>query len=147
FTVVGVANEEFTGAKWAIGMKFWVPLMMKQQVTGGSNDWMTSAQRGNHWLELMGRLKPGVTREQASAALTAVAANLEREYPAARNKNVKILVVEEREGRWNDLAGVVRLSSALALAVVGLVLLVACANVANMMLARSVVRRREIGIR
>jgi predicted permease len=145
FTVVGVANEEFTGAKWAIGMKFWVPLMMKQQVTGGTDAWMT--QRGNHWLELMGRLKPGVTREQAASALTAVASNLEREYPEARNKNVKVLVVEEREGRWNDLAGVVRLSSGLALAVVGIVLLVACANVANMMLARSVVRRREIGIR
>ena len=147
FTVVGVANDEFTGAKWAIGMKFWVPLMMKQQVTGGSSEWMTNAQRGNHWLELMGRLKPGVTKEQASAAMTAVADRLEKEYPAARNKSVMVKVVDEREGRWNDLAGVVRLSSGLALAVVGLVLLVACANVANMMLARSVVRRREIGIR
>jgi predicted permease len=145
FTVVGVANEEFTGAKWAIGMKFWVPMMMKEQVMGGSAEWQT--QRGNHWLELMGRLKPGVTRQQAGAALTAVATRLEQEYPEARNKNVQVLVVEEREGRWNDMAGVVRLSSGLALLVVGLVLLVACANVANMMLARSVVRRREIGIR
>src|SRR5919206_2747776 len=51
FTVVGVANEEFTGAKWAIGMKFWVPMMMKQQVAGGTDAWMT--QRGNHWLELL----------------------------------------------------------------------------------------------
>jgi predicted permease len=145
FTVVGVADQEFTGSKWALGMKFWVPLMMKQQVTGGSGDWQT--QRGNHWLELMGRLKPGVTKQQAASSLTAVAARLEGEYPEARNKNVQVLVVEEREGRWNDLAGVVRLSSALAMAVVGLVLLVACANVANMMLARSVARRREIGIR
>ena len=145
FTVVGVADREFTGSKWALGMKFWVPLMMKQQVTGGSGDWQT--QRGNHWLELMGRVKPGVTKQQAAAALTAVAARLEGEYPEARNKNVQVLVVDEREGRWNDLAGVVRLSSALAMAVVGLVLLVACANVANMMLARSVARRREIGIR
>jgi predicted permease len=95
----------------------------------------------------MGRLKPGVTRQQAGAALTAVATRLEQEYPEARNKNVQVLVVEEREGRWNDMAGVVRLSSGLALVVVGLVLLVACANVANMMLARSVARRREIGIR
>jgi predicted permease len=145
FTVVGVANEEFTGAKWAIGMKFWVPFMMKQQVTGGSDAWMT--QRGNHWIELMGRVKPGVTKQQAAAALTAVATRLEQQYPDDRNKNVQVLVVDEREGRWNDLAGVVRLSSALAMAVVGLVLLVACANVANMMLARSVTRRREIGIR
>jgi len=120
-------------------------MMMRRQIMGGTDAWMT--QRGNHWLELMGRLKPGVTREQAASAWTAVATQLEKEYPEARNKNVKAVVVEEREGRWNDLAGVVRLSSGLAMAVVALVLLVACANVANMMLARSVARRREIGIR
>ncbi|MDT7688148.1 MAG: hypothetical protein QOE46_907 [Acidobacteriota bacterium] len=145
FTVVGVAPAEFTGSKWALGMKFWVPLMMKQQVLGGTNDWTT--QRGNHWLEAMARLKPGVTKEQAAAALTAVATRLEQEYPEARNKNVRVLVVTEQEGRWNDLAGVVRLSGGLARVLVGIVLLVACANVANMMLARAVVRRREIGIR
>jgi macrolide transport system ATP-binding/permease protein len=144
-TVVGVTSPEFTGAKWALGMKFWAPLMSKQFVAGGTNDWAT--QRGNHWLEVLGRLKPGVTREQASSALTAVAAQLQGEYPAARNKDVRAIVVPEREGRWDDMAGVVRLSSGLALALVGLVLLVACANVANMMLARSVARRREIGIR
>ncbi len=145
-TVVGIAPPEFTGAKWALGMKFWAPLMSKQLVSGGTNnDWTT--QRGNHWLEVKGRLKPGVTREQAAAALTSVAAQLESEYPAARNKDVRVIVIPEREGRWDDMGGVVRLSSGLALALVGLVLLVACANVANMMLARAVVRRREIGIR
>jgi macrolide transport system ATP-binding/permease protein len=145
FTVVGVANEEFTGSKWALGMKFWVPLMIKQQVMSGSDAWIT--QRGNHWLELMGRLKPGVTRDQAASALTAVAMRLESEYPEERNKNVRVQVLEERQGRWSDLSGTVRLSSGLAMVVVALVLLVACANVANMMLARSVARRREIGIR
>ncbi|HEX8283352.1 MAG TPA: ABC transporter permease [Pyrinomonadaceae bacterium] len=144
-TVVGVASAEFQGSKWALGMKFWVPLMMKQQLTGGTDNWIT--QRGNHWLEVLGRLKEGVTREQAGAALSAVAARLEAEHPNDRNKNVRVLAVPEREGRWDDLAGVVRLSSGLAMAVVGLVLLVACANVANMLLARSVARRREIGIR
>ncbi|HEX7314427.1 MAG TPA: ABC transporter permease [Pyrinomonadaceae bacterium] len=144
-TVVGVTSPEFTGAKWALGMKFWAPLMSKQFVSGGTNDWTT--QRGNHWLEVLGRLKPGVTREQAASALTTVATQLQNEYPAARNKSVRVLVMPEREGRWDDMGGVVRLSSGLALALVGLVLLVACANVANMMLARSVVRRREIGIR
>jgi predicted permease len=145
FTVVGVARPEFTGAKWALGMKFWVPLMMKQQVLGGTNNWMT--ERGNHWLEMMARLKPTATNAQAGAALTAIAARLEGQYPAARNKNIRVLVVDEREGRWQDMAGVVRLSSGLAMAVVGLVLLVACANVANMMLARAVVRRKEIALR
>jgi predicted permease len=145
FTVVGVAPEQFTGSKWALGMKFWVPMMSRQQVFGGANDWQT--QRGNHWLEAMARLKPGVTREQAAAALTAVAGRLEQEHPTARNKNVRVVVTTEQAGRWDDLAGVVHLSSGLAMVVVGLVLLVACANVANMMLARSVARRREIAIR
>jgi predicted permease len=145
FTVVGVAPKEFTGAKWALGMSFWTPLMMKQQVMGGADGWITS--RGNHWLELMGRLKPGVTAEQAAAQLTTVAARLEREYPDARNKDVIVKVMPEPEGRWGDMGGVVQLSSGLAMVVVGLILLIACANVANLMLARSVVRRREIGIR
>jgi predicted permease len=145
FTVIGVAAPEFAGAKWALGMKFWVPLMMKQQVAGGTNNWMTA--RGDHWLELMARLKPGVTKEQAAAQLSAVAARLEQQYPDERNKAVNVTVVGEKEGRWQDMAGVVRLSSGLAMVVVGLVLLVACANVANMMLARGVVRRREIAIR
>jgi predicted permease len=144
-TVVGIAPPEFTGAKWALGLKFWVPFMSRQYISGGTNNWITN--RGNHWLETLGRLKPGVTPEQASSALTAVATRLQAEYPTARNKNVRVHLVPEREGRWDDMAGVVRLSSGLALALVGLVLLVACANVANMMLARSVVRRREIGIR
>src|SRR5215216_992179 len=144
-TVVGVAAPEFHGAEWALGLKFWAPLMMKQQLGGGTNNWITA--RGNHWLEVFGRLKPGVTEAQASAALTAVAARLEAEYPEARNKDVRVLVVEERIGRWSDMAGVVTLSSGLALVLAGLVLLVACANVANMMLARAVVRGREIGIR
>ncbi|HWS87825.1 MAG TPA: ABC transporter permease [Pyrinomonadaceae bacterium] len=144
-TVVGVASPEFHGAKWALSMKFWVPLMMRQQLSGGTNSWITA--RGSHWLEVFGRLKPGVTEEQAAAALTSVAARLEAEYPEARNKNVRVLIAEERIGRWSDMAGVVSLSSGLALAMAGLVLLVACANVANMMLARAVARGREIGIR
>jgi len=145
FTVIGIAPREFTGAEWALGLNFWTPLMMKQQVSGGTDGWMTA--RGNHWLELLGRLKPGVTAEGASAQLSAVAARLERDYPDERNKDVSVKVVAETEGRWKDMGGVVKLSSGLALGVVGLILLIACANVANLMLARSVVRRREIGIR
>ena len=146
FTVVGVAPAEFTGAKWALGMKFWVPLMMKRQVVGGADDdWMRA--RGNHWLELMARLRPGAMREQAAAELTTIADRLEQQYPEDRNKDVRVLAVTEQESRFQDMAGVVYLSSGMALVVIGLVLLVACANVANMMLARAVVRRREIGIR
>jgi macrolide transport system ATP-binding/permease protein len=145
FTVVGVAPPEFAGAKWALAMKFWVPMMMKQQVAGGTDDWIRA--RGNHWIQLIGRLKPGATRGQAAAELSTVADRLEQQYPEDRNKDVRVVVTTEQEGRWGEMANVVSLSSGMALAVVGLILLVACANVANMTLARAVVRRREIGIR
>jgi predicted permease len=144
-TVVGVAPPDFAGAQWALGMKFWAPLMSRQYVSGGTNNWTTA--RGSRWLEVLGRLKPGVTEAQAAAALTGVAAQLRSEYPEARGGDVRVLVVPEREGRWGEMGGVVSLSATLAMVVVGLVLLVACANVANMMLARSVVRGREMGIR
>src|SRR5918911_3384198 len=109
FTVVGVATPEFTGSKWALGMKFWVPLMMRRQVVGGTDDgWMKA--RGNHWLELMGRLRPGATREQAAAELSTIADRLEQQYPEDRNKDVRVVVTTEQEGRFQDLAGVARLS-------------------------------------
>ena len=141
-----VARPEFTGSKWALAMKFWAPLMMKRQVAGGADDGWIRA-RGNHWIQLMGRLKEGATRGQAAAELSTVADRLEQQYPEDRNKDVRVVVTTEQEGRWGELANVVTLSSGMALAVVGLILLVACANVANMMLARSVVRRREIAVR
>jgi predicted permease len=146
FTVVGVAPPEFKGSQWALGLKFWVPLMMRRQAAGASSDdWITS--RGDHWLNLTGRLREGATREQAAAELSTIADRLEQLYPEARNKNVRVLVMSEQQGRFAEMSKFATLGSGMALAVVGLILLVACANVANMMLARSVVRRREIGIR
>ena len=120
--------------------------MMRRQAGGGTNDEWVNA-RGDHWLSLSGRLKEGATREQAAAELSNVADRLEQQYPQDRNKNVRVLVTTEQEGRYQDMWKYAYLGSGMALAVVGLILLVACANVANMMLARSVVRRREIAVR
>jgi macrolide transport system ATP-binding/permease protein len=146
FTVVGVAPPEFTGSQWALKMKFWVPLMMRRQLAGASSDAWINA-RGDHWLNLTGRLKEGATREQAAAELSAIADRLEQQYPQDRNKGVRVVVTTEQEGRFQDMSKFAYLGSGMALAVVGLILLVACANVANMMLARAVVRRREIAVR
>src|SRR5262249_18197510 len=143
FTVIGVAPEQFTGTKFPLRMEFWVPLMMRSQVTG-SDEWRTD--RADDTFGLMGRLKPGVTIAQAEADLSLIAQELEKSYPQA-NGGTKVQVVTEREGRISDAFPVMRLSSLMALAVAGLVLLIACANVANLLLARAAARAREIGIR
>jgi macrolide transport system ATP-binding/permease protein len=144
FTVVGVAPESFKGTKWALSMDFWVPMMMQQQIQRADNQ---LDSRGSHWMDLLGRLKPGVTAEQAATELTAIARRLEQAYPSERAKDVRVLVMRETEGRFEDAAGMVTLSAGLALGAVGMILLIACANVANLLLARAVTRRKEIGIR
>jgi predicted permease len=143
FTVIGVAPERFTGTKFALRMEFWVPLMMRARMN--INDaWRTDRSRQS--LGLMGRLKPGVTIAQAEADVSLIAQELERSYPQA-NEGRKVQVVTEREGRVNEAFPVMRLSSLLAFGVVGLVLLIACVNVANLLLARGAARSREIGVR
>jgi predicted permease len=143
FTVIGVAPEQFTGTKFALRMEFWVPLMMRARMN--INDaWRTDRNRQS--LGLMGRLKPGVTIAQAEADLSMIAQELEKSYPQA-NEGRKVQVVTEREGRVNDAFPVMRLSSLLAFGVVGLVLLIACVNVANLVFARGAARSREIGVR
>src|SRR5262249_44485019 len=143
FTVVGVAPATFKGLKFAFRQAFWVPLMMSARLgTGG--DWETN--RGWARFNLLGRLKPGVTTAQAEADLNRIAEALGRQYPKT-NADTKTQIVSELDGRLGDLAGTFRFGALLALLVAGLVLLLACANVANLLLARAAGRAKEIGIR
>jgi len=143
FTVIGIAPPSFKGMKFALGFDFWAPMMMRTQLEG-QDGWRTA--RGWNHLSVLGRLKPGVTVQQAEADLNLITESLARRYPDA-SKNKKVNVVPEIEGRYDELYGFLKLIAALALAVSALVLLVACANVANLLLARAAARQREMGIR
>jgi macrolide transport system ATP-binding/permease protein len=143
FTVVGVAPASFKGVKFALRLAFWVPLMMSAKF-GVNGDWET--ERGSERFQLLGRRKPGVTMAQVAADLNLVAESLARRLPVT-NADTKVQVATQPEGKFFDVAKVLRLSSVMALSVSLLVLLVACTNVANLMLARAATRTREIGIR
>jgi predicted permease len=144
FTVVGVGPKDYEGVKFAIRQDFWVPLMQQTKFFGPNPAW----EKERSWvnLNLLGRLKPGVTMKQAEGDLNLIVENLARLYPTDA-KDIKIQVVSEQDGRFDSIAKYFRFAALIALCVSGLVLLVACANVANLMLARATARTKEIGIR
>jgi putative ABC transport system permease protein len=145
FTVIGVAPATFKGATWAVSQQFWIPLGMA--ATFGFNEqWQGEKGRGWQYLRLLGRLNEGVTMKQAEADLNLITENLGKLYPNT-NAESKVQVVSELDGRFREVAGFLKFTSMIALVVAGLVLLAACANVANLLLARAGARSREIGIR
>lgn len=140
-TIVGVAPEHFTGHNIA-GTDLWIPLTLGSYEAG---DETAEASRGSVWLLAMGRLKPGVSIEQARAQMRQIARDLESEYPEANNGNGVAL------SPWravpNQVAGLAGGFLAILFALVGVILLIACTNVGGMLLARGVTRAREIAVR
>ena len=144
YQVIGVAPDWFHGSKFALAMDFWVPISMAEDLRRNPG---ILADRGSHWMNVVGRLKPGVSMDQASAELAAIATRLNEAYPAERASSTSAKAMGEVEGRFEDMGSIFKSAGAMAMAIVGLILLIACANVANLMLARAAARRKEIGIR
>jgi predicted permease len=142
FNVIGVAPEGFAGTAVGLAPDIWFPLMMQTRVLPGS-DRLTD--RGARWLNVIGRLKPGVSREQAEAGMQGLVSRLAQEYPGT-NKATSPTVVPLGEGSVGIRKNMSKVLW-LLMAVVFLVLLIACFNVANLMLARALARHKEIGIR
>jgi predicted permease len=151
FTVVGVAPANFTGTEVGETVDLFVPMMMQSLVRpprGGFSGEMDAdllGKRGPRWLNMVGRLKPGVSQGQAQSAMTTIAGQLEQAYPNTnRGWIVTLFPVSKGDPELRSEAMPI---AALLMAIVGLVLLIACFNVANLLLARATARRKEISIR
>jgi predicted permease len=141
-TMVGVAPEGFLGTFVGWGMQFWVPASMEETFEGGA---YKLEDRGARWIEAYARLKPGVTIEQAQSEMSGVAARLEADFPGTnRGRGIKLWPLWQTP--FNN-AGTLLPTLGIMLAVVVFVLLIACANVGNLLLARSFARRHEMTVR
>ncbi len=144
FTVIGVAPENFTGPQAFINPDIYIPMHAYQQaVPGASADYLTS--RKNRSAVLLGRLRPGVSAAETQSELRTIAAGLAAQYPEAnRGRTVTVLGYVRARFESDPIDGALALT---LLGITGLVLLIACANVANLSLGRGAARAKEIAIR
>jgi predicted permease len=141
-TIVGVAPEGFYGTFVGYQFQFWVPTSMQEVFDPGGYKLEDRAAR---WIEGFVRLKPGVTMDQAQAEISAVAKRLEEQYPDTnRGHGIRLLPLWQTP--FNKASELLPTLS-ITLAMVSFVLLIACANVSNLLLVRSLARRQEMTIR
>src|SRR6202045_1427858 len=151
FTIVGIAPKGFVGTLQILSPEVWLPMSVYDQVANDfeSDNKTTIDDRKGTDVRIMGRLKPGMTAAGAKPALEGLAANLEKAYPVEQKDQTFLAAPVSRNSVSNNPAaeGGIKVIAPLLLGMAVVVLLVACLNLANMLLARGTARRKEIAVR
>jgi len=147
YTVIGIAPPDFKGIV-SLGPPdvLWIPLSMRDYILSGQIRALENNRRFR-WLSIAGRLKPGVTVQQAEAAMKTIAAGLEKEYPRDNKGRTVVLFPLNESALGINQRRQFSLAGGILMGVVGLVLLIACVNLANLLLAQAAKREKELSIR